>query len=187
MFTTTFPALEVQTPNGQQTIQGWSQPNYSNFPQYDNNASNINREPANCNMAWPRHYSQYLGWGGFQQHKPSFLDLANFLLSSTIQSICAHDYVDFAKILPDNNEDGTEECEETELPTQGSSGVQCMVRHKKVKAQAIDGIIKWIRAFSIWAFVFWTLIWGKVKAFFSPCIKFSMAIGNTFGPNFMVF
>ena len=70
------------------------------------------------------------------------------------------------KILLDNNEDGTEECEETELSTQGSSGIQCMVRHKKVKAQAIDGIIKWIRAFSIWAFVFLDTHPGEGKGLF---------------------
>ena len=117
-------------------------------------------------MAWPGHYPQYLGWGGFQQHEPSFLDLANFLLSSTIQSIRTCAYIDFAKILHDNNEDGTEECEENELQTQGSLGVQCIVRHKKGKAQAIDGIIKWIRAFSIWVFMFLDTHPGEGKGLF---------------------
>ena len=84
----------------------------------------------------------------------------------TIQSIRTHAYIDFAKILHDNNEDGTEECEETELQTQGSSGIQCVVRHKKVKAQAIDGIIKWIRASSIWVFTFLDTHPGEGKGLF---------------------
>ena len=163
-FTTTFPVLEVQTPNGQRTIQGWSQTNFNPSPYY-NCANNAMRDMNYDNVAWTGYHPQYQGWGGFQQHEPS-LDLANFLPSSTIQSIHAWAYVDFTKILPDNNDDGLEECEETELPTQGSSRVQCVVRHKKVKAQSIDGIIKWIRAFSIWAFVYLDTHPGEGKGLF---------------------
>ena len=139
-YTTSFPSLDIHMPSGLRTIQGWSP---QQFPTFDHNPSNAH--------FWP----QTMGWGNFLPSDPnSYLDLANFLPTSMLQSIRARAYIDFSKLLPDNNDDEMDECEEMELPMQGSSTLQCVVRHKKVKTQSIDGIIKWIRAFCIWSFVF---------------------------------
>ena len=64
MYTTSFPSLDVHTPSGLRTIQGWSPPQ---FPNFDHNPNN--------NQFWPH----AAGWNNFMLADPnSYLDLANF-------------------------------------------------------------------------------------------------------------
>ena len=140
-YTTSFLSLDVHIPSGLHTIQGWPPQQYSNF--HDHNSNNVHL------------WHQAAGWGHLYQVDPnSYLDFTNFLPTSMLQSIRARAYIDFSKLLPENNDDGMDDCEETELPMQGSTNLQCVVRHKKVKTQSIDRIIKWIWAICIWSFIF---------------------------------
>ena len=105
-------------------------------------------------------YNQYIvnatGPGGMPEHNPyseySHLDLADYLPSATIAAIRSRSYIDFAKLLPDNVDDPLAENKQANFAEIG--GMKLSVTTKKGKAKEIDGIIKWVRAFAVWAFVY---------------------------------
>ena len=90
------------------------------------------------------------------EHNPyseySHLDLADYLPSATIAAIRSRSYIDFAKLLPDNVDDPLAENKQANFAE--ISGMKLGVTTKKGKAKKIDGIIKWVRAFAVWAFVY---------------------------------
>ena len=116
-YTMSFPSLDVHTPSGLHTIQGWPPQKYSNFHDHNSNNTHLWHPAA--------------GWGNLYQVDPnSYLDFTNFLPTSMLQSIRARAYIDFSKLLPKNDDDRMDDCKETELPMQGSTNLQCVVRHK---------------------------------------------------------
>ena len=80
------------------------------------------------------------------------LDLADFLPSSTLAAIRSRAYVDFAKLLPDNVDDPLADDQNKDIAEVG--GIKIQAKTKGTKNNAIDGVIKWTRAFCVWAFVF---------------------------------
>ena len=84
MYTMSFPSLDVHTPSRLRTIQGWSPQQYPNF--HDHNTGNTHL------------WHQTTGWGNFFNADPnSYLDLANFFLTSMLQSFRVRAYIDFSK------------------------------------------------------------------------------------------
>ena len=90
------------------------------------------------------------------QQAPTFdpfwhLDLTDFLPLNTINAIRCRAYVDFAKLLPDNVEDPTDDYKYVPVK---DGAVQTFQKTKRIKPKEIDGLMKWIRAFCVWSFVF---------------------------------
>ena len=150
----------IPTTGGNRQIQGWCPPfsglTYNSFGV----PSNMNGLAFNGNAISS---SATLIGGGAIAHSSNaapvqvdpfcHLDLANFLPADTIKTIRSRGYIDFAKLLPANMEDLITETNTQQVTSIGGLCLQATTK-KPVKTVEIDGIIKWVRTFSVWSFVF---------------------------------
>ena len=140
-YSTTVDVSPILTPGGHCQIQGMLHNYYNSY--YN--------EYSTCpSLPGYGHLAPLLDSANFSDF--THLDLADFLPTSTIAVIGSRAYIDFDKLLPDNVDDPWFKNRQANLAE--VAGLKLGVTTKKGKPKEIDGIIKCIRVFAIWTFIY---------------------------------